>query len=472
MDISKAKILVVEDDPASLKMMKVLLESEGWEPILAANGLAGLEGAKRELPQAVLLDLGLPDLKGMEVLERLKREQPQVPVLILSGDSELESAVQAIRLGAHNYFLKPINTDQVLAALRGLLERDQLLKEVSDLKGRLSGGSLQRLMGPSQAVKHLQAQVEQVAGSPLTVLVHGETGSGKEVVSRAIHDLSPRSGKPFIALDCGAIPDTLLESELFGYEKGAFSGAERKKEGQILLAQGGTLFLDEIANLPWGLQAKLLRVLQERSLTPLGGTKSVSLDVRIVAASHGDLEKEAAEGRFRQDLYFRLAEFRIEIPPLRERAEDIPYLAQRFLEEASVEMRRPLASLSPEALALLNAQPWPGNVRELRNVVRQAVLLAKGGALQAQDLSGLLKPGLRKQAGKAALRQGHSLKAIGEAALAAAEIQAIREALAKTRGNILQAARSLKTDNKTLHVKLKKYGLRARDFEDRGEGHA
>src|SRR5665213_941401 len=322
---TKPKILVVEDDPASGRMLRALFQSDSCDVILAGDGTQALAISSNEPAlDAVFLDRGLPDLPGMQVLETIKKDRPELPVIILSGDAEIPSAVRAIQLGAANYFIKPINTGQILAALHQILERKALLGQVHDLKLRLDG--LARRMGPSVVVKNLQEKIRQVAVSPLTVLLDGETGSGKEVLARAIHDFSPRSARPFIALDCGAIPETLLESDLFGHEKGAFSGAERRKEGQFLMAQGGTLFLDEIANLPLSLQAKLLRVLQERELRTLGSTQRVALDVRFVAASNHDLEQEVQSGRFRQDLFFRLAEFRITVPPLRERLEDLPYL--------------------------------------------------------------------------------------------------------------------------------------------------
>jgi DNA-binding NtrC family response regulator len=460
-------ILVVEDDAANRRMLAALLKSEGWRPLPAADGAEGLRLAQTEAPWAALLDLGLPDRPGMEILSELKKRWPALPVIVLTGDTEVSSAVKALQAGAFNYFTKPIQTDQVLAALRACLEQARLARQVSDLRGQLSGqGGLARSMGPSLAVRGLEEEVRRVAASSFTVLVHGESGTGKEVVSRALHDLSPRAAQPFVALDCGAIPEALLESELFGYEKGAFSGAERRKEGHIVLAQGGTLFLDEIGNLPMALQAKLLRVLQEKELKPLGGTRTVALDVRIVAASNRNLEEEARAGRFRQDLYFRLAEFKLELPPLRERPEDIPYLAQRFLEEASVELRRPVQGLAAGALSLLKDYPWPGNVRELRNVIRQGVLLSQGAELEAAPLKPLLKAPSKRGA-KAV--QGASLKELGEAALAAAEREAIQAALRQSGGKILPAARALHVDNKTLHTKLKKYGLRARDYEA-GEG--
>jgi DNA-binding NtrC family response regulator len=460
-------ILLVEDDPASGRLMKALLEPLGCRVSVEGSGSRALESMRAEAPQLVFLDLGLTDMHGLDVLAQIRETWPQLPVIILTGDTGIPSAVKAIQLGATNYFTKPINTQQVEAAAKGALERLALLSELEELRGqRTDPGQLRRLMGSSPAVLRLQEQVKQVAATQFTVLVQGETGAGKEVVARAVHEASGRSRGAFIALDCGAIPEALLESELFGYERGAFSGADRKREGQFQLAQGGTLFLDEIANLPFGLQAKLLRVLQERQLQPLGGNKPVALDVRFVAASNHDLEKEAAAGRFRQDLFFRLAEFRIAIPALRERAEDIGPLAQRFLEETGVELRRPVRDLEPEALALLRSHAWPGNVRELRNVIRQAVLQCSGFSLGPEDIGRVLKP---TQAGpgpaRPSLAPGATLTAVGQAARETAERRAISEALLESKGNILRASKRLGVDNKTLHVKLKKYRIRARDFE-------
>lgn len=460
-----SKILLIEDDGPNRRMLKALLGDLGCEILEAENANEGLALAAKFRPHTVLLDLGLPDMPGLKVLEHLRQEQADLPIIVLTGNTEVPTAVKAIQLGAFNYFTKPISTEQVLAAVKAAVERSQLRNKVQELQLELESNSksLFRSMGPGKAVQRLQDQVRQVAATAFTVLVHGETGSGKEVVSRAVHDQSPRASHPFIALDCGAIPENLLESELFGYEKGAFSGAERRKEGHFLLAQGGTLFLDEIGNLPLGLQAKLLRVLQERELRPLGSTKAVSLDIRLVAASNHDLEKEVEEGRFRQDLFFRLAEFRIEIPALRERQEDIPFLAQRFLEEARVELRKPVGGFDDDALALLKQESWKGNVRELRNVVRQAVLQSDHPLVEVRHLSSLLK-----KASKAPgfnLSANLSLRKFGEEALALAETAAIQGALRESRGNIFQAAKALHTDNKTLHVKLKKYGIRARDFE-------
>ena len=288
------------------------------------------------------------------------------------------------------------------------------------------------------------------------MLIQGETGVGKELVARALHEESARQGKPLIPIDCGAIPENLLESELFGHEKGAFSGADRRKEGLFVLADGGTIFLDEIANLPLPIQAKLLRVLQERKLMAVGATVARQLDVRFIAATNVSLETAVKEGKFRQDLFYRLAEFTIQVPPLRERGDDVLLLARRFREEASLELRRPVAAISEDACRVLRAHGWPGNVRELRNVIRQAVLLAPDSVIEAPQIQALLSAW---DAPLDSTTGDRSLKEIADAAAADAEKRAIAEVLQKTNGNKSQAARILKVDYKTLHLKVKRYGL-------------
>jgi two-component system nitrogen regulation response regulator GlnG len=319
-------------------------------------------------------------------------------------------------------------------------------------------------MGPSWQVARVIQQVTQVAGSPLTILIQGETGTGKELVARAIHYLSLR--RPFIALDCGALPETLIESELFGYEKGAFTGADQRREGHFRRAEGGSLFLDEIVNLSLTTQSKLLRALQERAVQPLGGRHPIPADVRIIATSNVPLEAEVRAGSFRQDLYYRLNEFSITLPPLRDRLEDVLYLAERFLAEATVEFGRPTHGISERAAAVLLSHPWPGNVRELRSIIRRAALLSRDG-IQPEHLAlGHLTSSAAcvKESGSAPA--GRSLKAIAAAAAAAAERWAIRQALQATKGNKSAVARLLGVDYKTLHVKLKRYGISAREFRD------
>ena len=321
-------------------------------------------------------------------------------------------------------------------------------------------------MGPSRQVERVAQQVERVAASPLTVLVQGETGTGKELVARAIHRLSARREDPFVALDCGAIPETLIESALFGHEKGAFTGADQRREGHLQRAGRGTLFLDEIVNLPLSAQPTLLRALQERAVQPLGGMRPVPLHARIVAASNVPLENAVGAGRFRQDLYYRLREFSITLPPFRERPEDILHVANRFLVEARTELRRPIRGLSDDAAELLLRYPWPGNGREIRNTIRQAVLLGRD-LIRPDDISFFSSENpvsLPRSDADGAQQPERSLKSIAAAAAAEAERQAIRKALKTAQGNKSVVARLLRVDYKTLHLKMKRYGIAAQDF--------
>jgi DNA-binding NtrC family response regulator len=334
------------------------------------------------------------------------------------------------------------------------------------LQHLLPGDSLGELMGPSRHVEKIIQQVTQVAGSPLTVLIQGETGTGKELVAGAIHHASPRRRGPFVALDCGAIPETLIESELFGHEKGAFTGADQRKVGYFQFAQGGSLFLDEISNLPLITQAKLLRALQERVIHPLGGRHPVSVDVRIIATANVLLEHETRAGRFRQDLFYRLNEFTITLPALRERADDVLFLANRFLAEACLEFRRPMSHISEEAAQLLLRYQWPGNVRQLRSIIRQAALLSPDG-IHPEHLSGV---GAESSAASPMTDSnvapaGRSLKEIAAAAAAVAERRAISEALQAMKGNKSAVARLLGIDYKTLLLRLKRYGLCGHELE-------
>jgi transcriptional regulator with PAS, ATPase and Fis domain len=327
------------------------------------------------------------------------------------------------------------------------------------------GGSLTELMGTSSQIQKVIEVVESVARYPFAVLIEGETGTGKELIARAIHRLSGRREREFMAVDCGAIPETLIESQLFGYEKGAFTGAHQRKEGSFQVAHGGSLFLDEIANLPLTMQSKLLRTLQERQVHPLGAKYALPVNVRIIAASNVSLEREMRAGRFRHDLYYRLSEFVVTLPPLRERVEDIPYLANCFLAEASHELRRPVPRLSEEATQLLLHYPWPGNVRELRNVMRRATLLTCDGIwpehLLALSTETCSAPPFSDPDSE---QVGCSLKGIAAAAAAEAEQRAIRQALQASKGNKSEAARHLQTDYKTLYLKLKQYGIEAREY--------
>jgi DNA-binding NtrC family response regulator len=458
------KALVVDDEPACRSFLSELLEGEGLQAVSVANGLSALEHVKVDTPAVILLDLRMPGLDGMVALEKLKDLAPQVPVIILTGHGDISSAVSAMRLGAHDYLTKPCDAGRIETAVRHAINGRHVGHQIEGPRP-IERGALSWLMGPSPEIQAVVQQVKQVARSTLTVLIQGETGTGKELVARAIHELGVGREKPFVAVDCGAIPDALLESELFGYERGAFTGADRRKEGRFELAHSGSLFLDEIVNLPMTTQSKLLRVLQERQVEPLGAKHPIPVNLRIIAASNVPLDREIRAGHFRQDLYYRLNEFIITLPSLRQRRDDIVSLANRFLAEGTMELRRPVHAISEEARHLLLHYPWPGNVRELRNVIRRAILLSDE-VIRAEHLPALAGPtaGLSPQSDIALSSETVLLRDVVERAVSQAERQAIREALRSTQGNKSEAARRLGIDYKTLHLKMKRYGIDAREF--------
>jgi len=457
-------LLVVDDDAIERKLLQTLLgKVGGYHIVTAEDGATAIAQAAKVSPQTVILDMNLPDMNGLEILQKLKTSHPQVPVIMLTGVTDLQTAVKAIQQGAHNYLTKPFENDQLMIAVQNAVEKNELLAEMKQLRQKAGNSpALGRILGKSKAVQELIGQIQKVADSQLTVLIQGETGTGKELAARALHEESGRRDHPFVAIDCGAIAENLLESELFGHEKGAFSGADRKKEGQLVLAHGGTLFLDEVGNLPLGLQSKLLRVLQERQVRPVGANHSQSIDVRFIAATNAPLEEEAKAGKFRQDLYYRLAEFTIQLPALKARPGDVLILAKRFREEACVELKRTVSSISKEAAELLSSHDWPGNIRELRNVIRQAVLLTPDFEIHADQIKHLLKSSKKAERPslvEVTIPEGWSFKKIVSNAVEEAEKQAIHHALRSTQGNKTQAAKVLKIDYKTLYLKFKKYGL-------------
>ena len=460
------KLLIVDDEEPNRRLVARIFEGPRFALLEADDGRTALDIAKREAPDAILLDVIMPDMDGLTALEKLRELLPDTPVIMLTGSRDVRHAVRATRLGAFDYLTKPIDRDEVVAVVERALEKHRLLVEVQQLRRQVRntpGAGLAAQMGPGAETARIIEQVEKVAGSTFTVLILGETGTGKELVAHAIHQASARRGRPFVALDCGAIPELLLESELFGHERGAFTGADRRKEGQFRLAEGGTCFLDEIGNMPLGLQVKLLRALESKQVQAVGAERPLPMDVRFLAATNDDLQARVSAGLFRADLYFRLAQYTIRLPPLRERADDLPYLAERFVEEAAIELRRPVQAIAPAAIDRLRAHNWPGNVRELRNVVRQAVLHAEGFEVRAGDIV-FDRDGAAAAAPRAGAAPGTSLREAARTAAAAAERQAIIEALGASGGNKSRAAKALDTDYKTLHVKMKQLGIRARDF--------
>jgi two-component system nitrogen regulation response regulator GlnG len=461
----------VDDDEAVRGILSHLLRREGYEALEAVDGAQALALVRGASVDAILLDIRMPGLDGLEVLRQIKLLDPELPVIMVTADGLVQHTVTAMRMGAHDYLVKPFENVDVIRSIRTVLtDRGLRLRPTSRSlsQHRQEGACLRSTMGSSEAVARLGTEVARVACSDFTVLILGETGTGKELVSRAIHAVSPRASAPFVAVDCGAIPDTLFESELFGHEKGAFTGSDRVKPGRFEVAGAGTLFLDEISNIPRGCQSKLLRALQERTAYRVGGTKPLSVGARIVAASNEDLETAVAKELFRSDLFFRVSEFVIRIPPLRERRQDIPFLAQRFMDQASRELGKTGLRLSERALHRLLDYNWPGNVRQLCSTVRRAVLLADE-QIDEQHLG--LPTASRVSAESldevvSTLEVGISLKQIVSRTTLVVERTALVEALRATGGNKARAARMLRIDYKTMHNKVKAHGLKTRGGGD------
>jgi DNA-binding NtrC family response regulator len=461
----RPKVLVVDDQEEVRRLAADLLAAEDIETMVAADGVEALEQIAIAKPDVVVLDFEMPRLDGLGVLKRLREEAPDVAVIMVTGHADVAVAVSAMRLGAYDFLLKPIVSEDFVPTVQRAMERNALRGEVADLRQHVTAlESFGDLLGPSEASRAVMQQVRRIAPSMLTIVITGETGSGKEVVARAIHRGSSRAQGPLIAVDCGAIPETLVESALFGHERGAFTGADKRKDGYFQLANGGTLFLDEIGNLPISIQARLLRTLQERTVFPLGARRPVEVDVRIIAASNVVLQHEVRAGRFREDLYYRLAEYVIALAPLRERREDIPHLVRRFLADIALELGRPGVEISEAAMAVLVAHSWPGNVRELRNVVRRAALMGSE-ILEPDDVRLSPEPAPIVAPPVSVATQGRPLREIAAAAADAAERAAILETLRATGGNKSEAARLLRVDFKTLHLKMRRLGIAGRVFE-------
>ncbi len=437
----KIKILMVDDDDDFRWATGNILSAVGYHCIHALNGQEALDVVEKEIPDLVLMDYRMPGQNGLTVAAEMKRLIPAVPIIMITAYGEIDSAVTAMKMGIYDYVTKPVDNNDLLFTIKRALEKQDLLAKVEQLRTVLGERTaLYQLMGNSDPVKKLIGNVEKVAPTPFTVLIQGESGTGKELVARAIHNLSRVKDGPFVALDCGAIPEALVESELFGAMKGAYTGADRDKPGHFELAHGGTLFLDEVGNLSFSIQQKLLRAIQERKIRPLGGKKTVSVTVRIIAATNQSLAEDLKSGRFRSDLYFRLNEFSINMPSLKERLEDIPYLAKKFLDEVEIELKKKCAGFSKEALLTLSTYHWPGNVRELRNIIRQAALLCEeDAAIQAHHLVLTAQP-LSPNPGTANLSSvnhpvGKSLKEIVNDRIAVVEKEIIGTVLKEEKGN-------------------------------------
>lgn len=381
-----ATVLIVDDEATLLSFLERILADEGYETLVATTLAQAEQQLETRHVDILLLDLALPDGDGLSLLERITRQRADLPVIVLTAFGAVHSAVQAMKLGAFDYLTKPFDTSELLVNLSKAAESVALRRELEQLRQKGRSGGDAWIVGETPAMRRLAEQLERVAPTPLSVLITGESGTGKEVLARTIHARSPRAGKAFMAINCAAIPDQLLESELFGYEPGAFTGAKRQKKGLIELADGGTLFLDEIGSMKLEMQAKLLRVLETKTLMRVGGTSEVRVNIRLMAATNRDLAAAVRAGAFREDLYYRLSVVQFHLPPLRERVADLPLFVATFLEQASREMGKRITSVHPRAMAALKAYRWPGNIRELRNVLERAVLFCDGPEIQLSHL--------------------------------------------------------------------------------------
>ncbi len=461
--LKNTKMLVVDDSRSNRRLLQQIFQSEGCQVACAESGEEAVGTFQTCSPDIVLLDLRMPLNDGLETLRRLRAASRSVPILMLTAHGDMNAAVEATNLGADDFISRPINNEELVLRVTHAIEHRRLLDEIESLRTKATEGQvIGGLAARSTAMSQIIENIRRVAKSTLTVLVVGETGTGKELVARALHQESEREDKPFVAVDCGALPESIIESELFGYHRGAFTGADRQKPGYFEAADGGTLFLDEVGNLPPATQVKLLRVIQERELRPLGSVHSAPIDVRIIAATNERLDSQIRLGRFRADLFYRLAEFSLNVPPLRERLKDISMLARRFMEEAALELRRPICSIAPGALELLTSHGWPGNVRELRNVMRNAVVQCRGVVIEPEQI--LLALGITERGeAPAEIEQLTTLpgplRKVRSKALASIERGAISEALRFTHGNKAAAARLLQVDVKTLYSKLRRYDL-------------
>lgn len=460
---NQKKIIVVDDEPEICWIVKKVLLDQGFEVELAFDGERALEMVDRMDPQLVLLDLRLPGIDGLETLKRIKAKYSQLPVIILSAFDNVEAAVRAMKLGAYDYISKPLNVDEMLITLKNALQTCELIHEVDSLRKQVASNTLNHLVCACPPMQKVIELVKRIARYDVTVLIQGESGTGKELIAEFIHAHSLRAGKAFVSIDCGALPESLVESELFGYERGAFTGANDRKLGRFELAQDGTLFLDEIGNLSAAIQVKLLRVLQERQLQRLGGKGEININVRIITATNIDLEQAIREGKFREDLYHRLNEFRVQLPPLRERGEDLELLSQNFLEKFNRQFNKNISGFSPEALQLFRQYPWPGNIRELMNIIKRAVVLGSD-CIGLQHLPPEIleyQPGLAAKPEPQAEKPAdiRPLKEICQEITRRVERETIIRVLEETRWNKVKTAKLLKINYKTLFNKMKELGI-------------
>ncbi|MFP4301114.1 MAG: sigma-54-dependent transcriptional regulator [Spirochaetaceae bacterium] len=447
----KFNILIVDDEKNIREGLGKALELDGYNVLLAVDGQEGLEIIENEEIDLVIADLRMPRLSGEELLRRVVNSYPTVPVIILTGHGTIETAVQAMRDGAYDFLTKPVNLDRLSLLCKRALSTRELVMQHRQMQEELEQQRrFQNIIGKSSEMQRIFELVKQVAPTKASVLITGESGVGKELIADAIHNASNRKEKPFIRVHCAALSESLLESELFGHEKGSFTGAVARKRGRFELAHTGSIFLDEIGEIEQSVQVKILRVLQEKKFERVGGEETLEVDVRIISATNRDLKQAIEEGRFREDLFYRLNVVNIHIPPLRERKEDIPLLTSAFIKEFAQENDKPVEGIDPKARAALYNYPWPGNIRELRNSIESAVVMCKGNIIAPEDLP----PSITRESDDDYIRIS-----VGST-LAEAEREIIRSTLAAQNGNKSRTAEILGIGRKTLHRKVDEYGLR------------
>ena len=450
------KILVVDDDVAHLNMLRIVLKSLGHTVETATDGGDAVRMAKEKPCDLILMDVRMTNVDGIEALRQIKEFNPAIPIIIMTAYSSVDTAVEAMKLGAYDYLTKPLNFEEMKIIVERAMEHLQLTRENRTLKEKVAGEHrFAEIIGSSPAMKSVFDMARLVAPTEATVLITGESGTGKELFARAIHANSERQKGPLITVNCAALTETLLESELFGHEKGAFTGADRQRDGRFVQAESGTIFLDEVGEIPLAMQAKILRAIQEREIQRLGSDKTLCVDVRILAATNRNLQEEVKEGKFREDLFYRLNVMNLHIPPLRERVEDIPLLAQYFLQKFVRKNRKDMKGFTPTAMDVLTKSPWPGNIRELENVIERAVILTMSPYISEKDLPQSLMSIYRKD------RDGTAIPTLGLGGKSLDEIEsrAIAETLEQTGGNKSEAAKVLNITRTTLHNKLKKYNI-------------
>jgi two-component system nitrogen regulation response regulator NtrX len=449
------QILVVDDEERIRQSLNGILKDEGYEVVESKDGVQALKQLENDPPDLVLLDIWMPGMDGMEVLERMKGQIPNLPVIMISGHGNIELAVKAVKLGAYDFIEKPLSLEKVLLAVNNALLFSKLEQENRALRQEVE--RKYEIVGNSAEVQKLKEQIKIVAPTNGWVLINGENGTGKELVARAIHRLSLRTGKSFVEVNCAAIPEELIESELFGHEKGSFTGALTKKRGKFDLAHEGTLFLDEIADMSLKTQAKILRILQEQKFERVGGTEMIYVDVRVIAATNRDLKEEIQKGKFREDLYYRLNVIPIGVPPLRERKTDIPLLVEHFIAEFCLENNKEPKKASPEAVALLASYSWPGNVRELKNIVERMVIMTRGSVIEPKDI-----PDPVREQPKASLEFSFFDFDLLRDARREFEKRFIMKKLSENDENISKTAEMIGIERSNLHRKIKSYEIATR----------